>query len=128
MKKKCSKCKVEKDLNTDNFCKRKISKDGFDSECKVCKKKRDQARYLRKREQILEQKKGYYKRNKDSIISKQIAYYHENKAQCRRASKKWDSENPIQRRMINGTSRTHSKSLNNRLTVEEWLGIRCTIN
>ena len=58
--KKCAKCGIEQELNTSNFPKKSTGKDGFDAQCKACKKERDQKRYREKREEILKQKKEYY--------------------------------------------------------------------
>ena len=70
--KKCAKCGIEQELNTSNFPKKSTGKDGFDAQCKACKKERDQKRYQEKRERILKQKKEYYakKRNGTSVINK----------------------------------------------------------
>ena len=70
MFKRCKNCHIEKKLIPDNFSKRRTNKDGFDSECKECKKKRDATRYEKKREEILKQKKEYYQMNKREIIDK----------------------------------------------------------
>ena len=39
--KKCAKCGIEQELNTSNFPKKSTGKDGFDAQCKACKKERD---------------------------------------------------------------------------------------
>lgn len=44
MKKKCSKCKIEKDI--ENFYKNSYSKSGYRSSCKDCKKQLDVGYYL----------------------------------------------------------------------------------
>ena len=69
--KKCAKCCIELEFNSSNFPKKSTGKDGFDAQCKSCKKERDQKRYQEKREEILNQKKVYYakKRNGTSVIN-----------------------------------------------------------
>lgn len=117
MKKVCSKCKEEKELNTKNFCIRKSSKDGFDSECKLCKKKRDAERYQRKKKEILKEKKKYYEENKERIKVKRLDYYRKNREKCLKQSAEWDNKNPIRRRINFGRSRGNGGDL----TVAEWI-------
>lgn len=82
MKKNCSGCNVEKELNADNFPKNKTKKYGYECKCKQCKKKIDSDRYSEKSQEILFQKKEYYQQNKEKIISRQRAYYRKNKDGC----------------------------------------------
>lgn len=72
--KQCSKCGIEKELNDKNFGKHSYRKDGYDSQCKVCKKLFDQERYKKKRQEILVQKKLYYQKNREQLLAKQHAY------------------------------------------------------
>lgn len=62
--KRCSKCGLVKELSIENFTRHSWHKDGFDTQCKVCKKNYDQERYKRKRSEILFQKKKYYQKKK----------------------------------------------------------------
>lgn len=57
MNKKCYKCGLEKELNAENFHRKTASKDGFSSNCKVCKKERDQQRYEKNKYSIKEAQK-----------------------------------------------------------------------
>jgi hypothetical protein len=45
MKKKCTKCREEKELIIENFPPRKDTKDGFRSECRECRKLRNREAY-----------------------------------------------------------------------------------
>lgn len=120
MFKKCKNCHIEKKLIPDNFSKRRTNKDGFDSECKECKKKRDAIRYEKKREEILKQKKEYYQMNKREIIDKQLKYYRENIEDCRKREYEWRKNNPLHRRLINEHRRTRELNATHTLTAEEW--------
>ncbi|MDT2501019.1 hypothetical protein P7D95_09405 [Enterococcus avium] len=62
--KKCSKCGIDKELSSQNFTRHSGHKDGFDTQCKECKKIYDQERYKNKRLEILAQKKKYYQKKK----------------------------------------------------------------
>jgi hypothetical protein len=77
--KKCSKCKIEKELF--DFSKNKNSKDGFVSECKECKKNYDIERYKNNRENLLNQTKLYQEKNKTKILEYQKQWYAQNKTQ-----------------------------------------------
>ena len=49
MNKICKKCKTPKELNEINFHKHKGSKDGFDIECKICRRNRNLNNYHKNR-------------------------------------------------------------------------------
>lgn len=49
MNKICKTCLDSKELNENNFHKRKGSKDGFDPECKLCRRKRNLNNYHKNR-------------------------------------------------------------------------------
>lgn len=121
MTKKCGTCKIEKEINADNFAKRKNSKDGFDSQCKECKRKYDLERYKIKRMDILKQKKEYYGVNKGEIIERQLDYYYENQKECRQREKEWRKNNPHKRRVINERRRTRERNLPSTLDAKEWI-------
>lgn len=117
MNKICSKCKKEKELSSKNFARRKSSKDGFDSQCKECKKQSDAVRYQKNREKFLESKKDYYKNNREKIIDRQRKYYRKNREKCAEATKTWAQNNTLQKRIINGRYRCGG---NGQLTASEW--------
>lgn len=72
MNKKCSKCKITKDINNFNLCKK--NKDGYKYRCKQCSKEYRE----NNKKQIKESKKQYYENNKEQIINKQKHYRQDN--------------------------------------------------
>lgn len=50
MEKYCNECNSKKELNEENFHKRKDSKDKFDHLCKICRKKRNLNNYYKSHE------------------------------------------------------------------------------
>jgi len=70
--KKCSRCKVEKDVR--GFWKCKTSNDGLQYICKDCKKRHYQANKV----EIAEYKKQYYQTNKKGIAERSKQYYESN--------------------------------------------------
>lgn len=70
------------------ICAKKYSKDFSED---VAKKR---ARYLRKREQVLEQKKEYYKKNREEIRAKQSEYVSKNREKLLLANRQWRKNNP----------------------------------
>lgn len=124
MKRICSICKQEKELDEHNFPKNFKRKGGFEGRCKVCRKAKDKARYEAKKEKILEQKKRYYEKNADKIKERQLGYYNENKGKCRQSEKDWCKNNPTRRRMTCAKSRTLKYGSESTLTEKEWLEIK----
>lgn len=102
--KTCTKCENVLPANSDNFYKRKDSKDGLRSDCKQCfnyksklyanrnkeKIKEYQAWYHRtNKEQIREQRKEYREKNADAIKEKKRIYHQENKVYINDRVKKY---------------------------------------
>ena len=87
MNKRCSKCGEIKELNELNFAKKNTGKDGFDSQCKECKRAYDKERYEKKRAEILKQKKEYYNKNAKTLKEKSLNYYSKNKEKYRKKQK-----------------------------------------
>jgi hypothetical protein len=67
MTRRCSKCKQIKELNEDNFARKNIGKDGFDSRCKACKKAYDKERYAKNADRFRREKIDYYHRKKERM-------------------------------------------------------------
>ena len=61
--KKCSKCGVERELIL--FSKRKKSKDGYNYECKLCRKEYRKNLYLKNKDRELEKSNEYNKTHKE---------------------------------------------------------------
>lgn len=91
--KKCSRCGVEKPLNTDFFHRsKKDNKTGFKSDCKKCrntynteysktyyKNNRKKIRDYYKRGKMREYMREYYKKNRNKAINRSKDYYKNNK-------------------------------------------------
>ena len=73
----CSRCKQEKSKT--EFNKRKYSKDGLRSCCRLCSKKYNKEYYQVNKDKILESQKEYYETNKDKRLEYQKQYYETNK-------------------------------------------------
>lgn len=73
--KKCATCKEDKSF--DFFCKDKTRKDGFQIDCKLCKKQY----YLKNKEKLLQYNKKYAQENKDIIYNIQSRHYQTNRKQ-----------------------------------------------
>jgi hypothetical protein len=87
MKKICSKCKEEKDIEEFHLCKTK--KDGRKSHCKKCLK----IYYEDNKEKIKERNKEYYKNNKDEIIERNKKYRENNKEKIKSQKKEYQGNN-----------------------------------
>src|SRR5699024_33547 len=96
--KKCSRCGVEKPLNTDFFHRsKKDNKTGFKSDCKKCrntynteysktyyKNNRKKIRDYYKRGKMREYMREYYKKNRNKAINRSKDYYKNNKDYVRK--------------------------------------------
>tara|TARA_R110002167_G_scaffold276508_1_gene482469 strand:+ start:293 stop:1003 length:711 start_codon:yes stop_codon:yes gene_type:complete len=71
--KKCTKCKVEKELT--EFYKHNSNKDGFNNQCKSCIKEYDK----KYKKATQEQRKEWRQANKEKINEKRKEYYQANK-------------------------------------------------
>jgi len=108
MQKKCSKCGVEKSL--DSFPKRKNSSDGYYSYCRDCKNSSARKRYKEDavaREKIKAKQKEWYEANRDYssyyhkeyrkknaelVKNRKRKYYRDNKEEIMHKSKKYMQE------------------------------------
>jgi len=120
----CSKCGKEKELNESNFPKKNIGRDGYDAQCKECKREYDKKRYEKNRAKISKEKAEFYRENKAEIKRRQLSYYHKNKAQCAHSERAWRKGNPIRRRMSCTKSRARIFGVEDTLTEKEWLEIK----
>lgn len=68
--KKCVKCWVTKELNSDNFHKNKYHKNWFRSRCKICEREY----YKEHKEQMNNYEKKYYQKNKEEIKKRTIEH------------------------------------------------------
>jgi hypothetical protein len=83
--KKCIKCQKRK--LTKFFSKRKASKDGLYTYCKLCKRNDDKIYSQKNKKSILKKQKEYYLKNKEKI-SQQKRKYQEKNIEKRRKYKK----------------------------------------
>lgn len=79
--KKCSKCKVPKELT--NFNKNKSKSDGLSTECKECSRKNNNAYRINHKEELNKKHREYWKdysiENKTKLLKKSKDYYSNNK-------------------------------------------------
>lgn len=73
----CNKCGKSK--GETEFYKRKISKDGLQSICKICNKEKDKEYRKRNKEKIKKIKQEYYRSKEDYFKEKNLQHYHQNK-------------------------------------------------
>jgi len=66
--KSCVRCETIFEVNSNNFYKRKLSKDGFESVCKSCKKDYDKQYKTLNKEKIYTQCREWNKLNKEKIV------------------------------------------------------------
>jgi len=83
----CSKCREEKELT--EFSKNKYNKDGYQYNCKTCRKKyrEGNTEYMKK------YRKEYREKNKEAIAEKAKIYYEENKEDRNAYNKMYYSAN-----------------------------------
>ena len=104
--KKCSKCGKLKPIS--EFYKKKNTKDGLGSQCKICRKEyyennKDQIKeknkkyYENNKEKLKEQQKEYYENNKEKILEQQKEYYENNKDQILEKRKEYRENNYVRR-------------------------------
>ena len=74
----CTKCGVEKDLNTDNYHFRQDNQK-FRNECKSCIVARNKKYNEDHKDEIAQYKHQWYKDNLDTLIPYRKTYYQENK-------------------------------------------------
>jgi hypothetical protein len=100
--KTCTKCKITKELS--EFHKRKTSKDGLQSKCKICIKTyykdnkesvkiSSKKQYQQNKESIRERHKEYYEQNKKSSAAYQKEYYKQNKEAMTTQHKEYYKQN-----------------------------------
>jgi 5-methylcytosine-specific restriction endonuclease McrA len=81
--KKCCTCKKIKDIP--NFGKNRSNKDGYQKQCKECRKEYA----VKNKDKNKEYKKKYYKENKEMIDKKNKKYYAENEENIIQYKKEW---------------------------------------
>ena len=87
MEKKCKKCNVVKDVS--EFYKRKVSKDGFRNECKLCRKKYNEEN----KESLAKSNKAYKEANKEKAVKLRKIYKETNKGKIAKQRREYRKEN-----------------------------------
>lgn len=102
--KTCGCCGNEYPLAPEFWTRRKRNKDGFDSQCKICKQATDRrwkaenpdkvaAGYARFKEnspeKLKDNRRRYYEKHRDKLLEQQKAYYQENVERVRETHKRW---------------------------------------
>ena len=83
----CTTCSLEKPL--DAFYKDKTKKDGYRTDCKVCRIATSKAYADANRDSVRQRKNEYYHRNKERILNCEVG-----KERRRQSSKEWKERNP----------------------------------
>jgi hypothetical protein len=86
--KKCSKCEL--DLPYDKFHKQKVSKDGYRSICKECRKISDKIYIINNKEKVKESIKNWRIENKEKIKEERRNYYLNNKSKIQSYNKEYN--------------------------------------
>lgn len=89
--KKCNKCELN--LTFDNFHKQKVSKDGYRSTCKSCRKTSDRIYIANNKEKVKDAINKWRSENVDKIKEERKKYYTINKSKIQLYQKKWKLEN-----------------------------------
>lgn len=87
----CNKCDKSKD-ETDYY-KRKVSKDGLQSICKICQKEKDKEYQERNKDKIRKLKQEYYRSKEDYFKEKNRQHYHQNKKRVSEQQKEYYQKN-----------------------------------
>ena len=101
--KKCSQCKIDKELG--DFYKSSRDRDGYRGNCKECNSKyrKDNkerlTEYFKNRKYDPEKKKEYYELNKDHIKSRSDIYYQNNKEKKLEYQKEYQKNNKDKRNL-----------------------------
>lgn len=93
--KKCSSCKIEKELTAFNYCK--SNNDGLHYNCKMCRKLERE----KNKEHIRKKNKEYYESNKNELILKNREYRKENSEKINVQRKQYRQKNKEHIRMKN---------------------------
>ena len=123
--KKCTKCKIEKELT--EFNKKKEAKDGLIGYCKYCLKEYRKKYYQANKERI----KEYQKANKEHIKEQVKEYYQANKERIDEYIKEYHKErikvDPLFKMKVNLRRRTSiafkNKGYNKSTKTQEMLGV-----
>ena len=127
----CSSCKIEKELNTDNFSKKKRNKHGYSYSCKDCQRIKRKEYYENNKESINKTKKKWIESNKEKQKEYSRKYYQKNKEKIKKNMSEWNKENKDKNRATKQRRRAREAEVENTLTESQWrqtlefFGYRC---
>ncbi len=87
----CSKCQQQKPLKF--FPRKKVSKDGYHSRCKVCVNSINKELRLKSIEKYKESRRKYYQNNREKMLEEKKKYHLNHKSEKSAYDKKYRSKN-----------------------------------
>ena len=93
MSKICAKCKQEKPLTAEYFFKQSNNKDGFEGQCKQCRKEYKKKWKENNREHVREVDKIWYEKNKERRSEYNKQWDKDNAEHRKRLRREWQKEN-----------------------------------
>jgi hypothetical protein len=87
----CTKCKIEKDI--DSFCKNKNYKDGYGNWCKKCQNEYNKEHYQKNKQHKKEISAKWHRKNKDHKRGLGQKWYKEHKNHCKEKQVVWCKKN-----------------------------------
>ncbi len=91
--KTCTTCGQEKPATAEYFTRYKASKDGFRSQCKVCKKLADDAYREANREKERQRGRKYYDANREKVRARNNNWNKEHRQRMTEYQREWRAEN-----------------------------------
>jgi len=91
MNKQCSTCKETKDYS--RFYKKKASKDGYQSQCKVCADRSSVLAKQKRKDHYREHRQQYYLKNRDVIQRRNKEYRERNRSKINQQKKEYRQSN-----------------------------------
>jgi hypothetical protein len=119
--KRCSKCGIEKPL--DEFQKRKASKDGYQSQCKVCRNKANKEHADKTREYQRKRTLRWYYQNRKRALANTRRNYEANQEKIKRRRRERYAEDPSIDIANRNKRRAIEKSLPSDFNGKQWLEI-----
>lgn len=89
--KTCTVCKIEK--SDDDFYKSKRTKDGLNSDCKMCRLERNKIYVDKNKKEVKDRAKKHRETNKEKIKQRKKEYYEKNKDIVLDRNKNWRDKN-----------------------------------
>lgn len=112
----CFKCNETYPATTEHFYKAK-TKDGLQSSCKYCERKRAREHREKNKDYYINHFRSYYEQNKDKVLTRQKQYRKENWDKRAELHNQWVENNPDKYRVYN--KRKYDKL--HAISDEEWV-------